>query len=466
MTEPRLFALTTLFSACFCSSNFSFQNVTIKWTLQTHQYVTPGKPTNNLKELFPENGVTDGLTTVFINGSVNTLYQNSVTDIPDLACLDMTRVNLQKIEPGAFKKLPVLSHLDFGENSLEEIQSGTFVDLQSCHYINVSSNQISVLEVGAFRNLSNLSRLYLSKNKIDKVERGVFDNVTVRILDLSQNVVSKLEDGFLDNVLPVKGLNVYLVLSDNKLEEVNPRVFNHSYITHLYLANNSVSSLRLGDFQNLPKLEYLQLRGNKLENIENVFNNMKLISLDLSHNEISFIASDAFRNMTKLRIVRLNHNKIKFWDNNWFQDSEAITTIFASNNLIGELPEKAFKNYQNTFSIDLAANRIENIKDLAFYNPERGFTRLHYLILRDNLIQKWNKFLLVNRANITVYGIDLRKNKLECFQGSVNDNFGKVEVVWLSDNAFGASCGIEIEQYVDKHKAYHTPEELEEEMIY
>ncbi|KAJ3653161.1 hypothetical protein Zmor_019070 [Zophobas morio] len=55
-----------------------------------------------------------------IRSSTGTIFENSITNLPNLIKLEMAGINLKEIKPGAIKNVPQLDYLDLGYNALKK----------------------------------------------------------------------------------------------------------------------------------------------------------------------------------------------------------------------------------------------------------------------------------------------------------------------------------------------------------
>ncbi|KAJ3653022.1 hypothetical protein Zmor_018941 [Zophobas morio] len=341
-----------------------------------------------------------------VQGTMKILYEDSVKDFQNLGRLDLTMVGLEEIQPGTFKNLSRLQTFYADQNNLPKLKTGTFVNLDMTFLI-LCKNFISDLEPGTFQNVTVFD-FDLDANKLRKIRKGVFQNVYAWILRLENNGISKLERGVFANLGTKSSSGVYLYLSHNCIKRLHPQIFDNEHIYALFLNNNSISNLRPGDLNNLPKLHLLHLSRNRLTQVpEGVFNASKISTLDLSHNRISVIANGALDGMTELRFFEIQHNQLKEWDDGWFRGLSLIK-FNASYNYIEVIHAGSFVAFGKDSKVELAHNQIRNISDCAF----TGLERLKSLDLSYNEISEWKIDFMKN----VVIGdnVDLRGNKINC----------------------------------------------------
>jgi Leucine-rich repeat (LRR) protein len=171
---------------------------------------------------------------------------------------EVYKVYLQKnniADPSAIKELTNLVHLDLSSNKVKNLGCFTneeqFVNLK---YLDVSNNKFT--ELAAFK-CPKLEYLDVSYNKLEKVNEGWTGHPNLRIF--------KSVDNKFKNMIPFKNMP--------KLEE-------------LYLANNQISALN--GFEGLTSLKKLHLRKNKIDKIDEELPEMPALEyLNLRSNKIA-----------------------------------------------------------------------------------------------------------------------------------------------------------------------------------
>lgn len=121
-----------------------------------------------------------------------------------------------------------------------------------------------------------------------------------------------------------------IVLQDNNISSVDAQDFaKTSAVNFIDLANNKISRLTDGIFDNLTELEVLVLHRNFIVTISGkVFHKMgKLTSLDLSMNKITTIAQDAFNGNPLLSQLSLHKNSMTGLDERWFHNKSGLKRV-------------------------------------------------------------------------------------------------------------------------------------------
>ncbi|XP_036375503.1 keratocan-like [Megalops cyprinoides] len=232
------------------------------------------------------------------------------------------------------KRIPVIPpntwYLYLQNNLIDVLSEEALRNATQLRWLNLNRNKITNegVEEGALRAMSGLLHLYmednllttvpaplpatleqlrLSRNRISKIPPGVFlGKEHLALLDLQGN---KLEDDAVTEQ-SLKGLSglVQLNLAKNNLKSMPTGL--PATTTQLFLDNNAIEKIPPEYFKGLPKVAFLRLNYNKLENSglpKNIFNLSNILDLQLSHNQLTQVP-EVPRNLEHLH---LDHNRIK-----------------------------------------------------------------------------------------------------------------------------------------------------------
>lgn len=100
-----------------------------------------------------------------------------------------------------------------------------------------------------------------------------------------------------------------------------------------------------------------------------MFNDLFISHLHLGHNRIKIIEPDALSYMQNIEEVILINNRISVYDWKWFDKTPLLKSLYFQNNVITEIPERAFRNLiDKTFDLNIffSFNEIRFIHPLAF----------------------------------------------------------------------------------------------------
>ncbi|VDI78784.1 Hypothetical predicted protein [Mytilus galloprovincialis] len=234
--------------------------------------------------------------------------------VPKLSRLDMTDNAIRKLRPSSFKCLHNLKKLTLDKNRLMILENRIFSSLTNLESLSISwIPHLSVIKPGAF-NCSSLQVLIFVHNgfRFDKEKNNkgkhlfnpseLFVNTqSLMELDLTNNYMAKDPGIFRQMLYPI------------------------SNVTKLILQSTHIASLPEGLFQEMPFLETLNLKGNKITTWnQSVFENLKsLRKLYLDGNHIRVINESSFpiQLLHSLKELDISHNE--FWctcAQKWFVD--------------------------------------------------------------------------------------------------------------------------------------------------
>ena len=234
----------------------------------------------------------------------------------------------------SLKRVPVIPphtwYLYLQSNGIEVLPEDAFRNATQLKWLNLNRNKLTNegIQEGALRALPNLVHLYmednqltsvpsplppkleqlrLSRNRISKIPVGVFaDMDSLTLLDLQGN---KLQDDAVTEV-SLKGLSNLVQINLAKNQLGNMPLGLPPTMTQIYLDSNNIQKIPAEYFKGMPKLTFLRLNNNKLDNggvPKNVFNISSIMDLQLSYNELTEIPQIP----ASLEQLHLDHNKIK-----------------------------------------------------------------------------------------------------------------------------------------------------------
>ncbi|XP_015216958.2 matrix-remodeling-associated protein 5 [Lepisosteus oculatus] len=173
----------------------------------------------------------------------------SLLSVPAGLPKHVERINLgfntiNKLTEKSLAGLRKLELLMMHGNDIQSIPNGVFRDLISLQVLKMSYNKVNVITGQAFQGLSSLLRLHLDHNRIGFIHPDAFNGLTaLRLLHLEGNLLQQLHP------------STFVTFSF--LQH-----FKISTLKHLYLSENSLTSLSRRMFKTMPQLESLYLHGN------------------------------------------------------------------------------------------------------------------------------------------------------------------------------------------------------------
>ncbi|KAK3782892.1 hypothetical protein RRG08_002521 [Elysia crispata] len=176
-----------------------------------------------------------------------------------------------------------------------------------------------------------------------------------------------------------------LKLSGNFLNNsITTSAFFSSYgspmdgIIDLDLSNNSLTFIPDRLFENMWRLQILNLANNFLTSISSELLNglSSLIQIHLDGNQIHFIANGSFLGLARLTTLDLSDQNLSRLERNVFYGLHSLHYLNLSGNNLNILPDGVFNGLKKLTKLDISHNSIGNIDKRVFY----GLPQLKNLI--------------------------------------------------------------------------------------
>ncbi|XP_064241138.1 immunoglobulin superfamily member 10-like [Passer domesticus] len=152
--------------------------------------------------------------------------------------------SLRKLSPTDFAGLEKLELLMLHSNEISAIPGKVFSDLRSLQVLKMSYNKVRVLQQDVFYGLNSLVRLHMDHNQIEFVTPNVFYGLTsLRLVHLDGNLLQQLHP------------DTFVTLRYSQ-------IFRISFLKHISLSDNVLTSLPQEMFSYMSELESIYLHGN------------------------------------------------------------------------------------------------------------------------------------------------------------------------------------------------------------
>ena len=186
-------------------------------------------------------------------------------------------------------------------------------EIKDAENIDFSNN--SIADISSCKDLTKIIKLNLSNNRIKNVaifsQDDLFPNLVW--LDISQNKFPEFP------AFKCPKLE-YLNISGNKLEKVNEAWGGHDRMKIVFAADNKFKTL--APFKSMPKLEELYMAQNQLTNLSGWEALPALKKLHLRRNKINKIEEEGLPELPELQYLNLRHNS--------FDNLEVIFRLFTT----------------------------------------------------------------------------------------------------------------------------------------
>lgn len=205
------------------------------------------------------------------------------------------------------------------------------------------------------------------------------------------------------------------------------------YLEQLDLSSNQLDLISEGAFENLDRLEELNLSRNALNN--NLGSNSKALqsisrlkSLDISMNGLRDDAAELYlRNKSSLDQLKMTGNALTRLSHNLFMESKGLRSITIDDNLISVIEQGTFEPLSQLEMLNLAKNNLAHICDFKLH-------QVRYLNLSRNSVE-----FFVTREDDRFYRLemlDLSHNKLLYFP--IVPKMNSLRYLHLQNNMVGA----------------------------
>ncbi|XP_022415517.1 toll-like receptor 7 isoform X1 [Delphinapterus leucas] len=320
-----------------------------------------------------------------------------------------------QIEPSSFSKLIYLKSLYLDGNQLLEIPQDLPPSLQ---LLSLEANNIFSIMKENLTELANLEILYLGQNCYYRNPCNVSFSIE--------------KDAFL-NMTNLKLLS----LKDNNISAV-PTILPPT-LTELYLYNNIIAKIQEDDFNNLNRLQVLDLSGNCPRCY-----NAPFPCTPCENNSPLQIDLNAFDALTELQILRLHSNSLQYVPQRWFKNVNKLKELDLSQNFLAkEIGDAKFLHLlHNLVQLDLSFNYELQVYH-AFMNLSDAFSSLKNLkVLRIKgyvFKELRSSYLspLHNLSNLEV--LDLGTNFIKIADLSIFNQFKTLKFIDLSVNKISPS---------------------------
>lgn len=255
------------------------------------------------------------------------LVNNKISEIPDLE-------NLSYV------------FLDFSSNPLDNYAGLKNVSINDLHLNDVGLSDLSIFSKDMY-----IRHFNGSSNAIEDIT-GLENKEELESLTLGDNLIS--DATALENLDKLRYLNLY----SNSISDM-------SFVS--LLTNIKSVSLSYNKITNIPPLEAtmtsLDLRHNKVSNLQNIVNYKELLELSIGHNDL-----------TDISVIKETN----------------IGVLYANNNLIVELP--TLTDFDNLSLLSLGNNKINNISHVELGSSIKQITFWNNPIPKDqqkNMLSKY-----------------------------------------------------------------------------
>lgn len=276
-----------------------------------------------------------------IDGSILKKFSPEIfTAYKNIEILILGGAEITQIDENTFGHAHNLKHLSLEHNEIRVLESSTFNGVEELESLDLSFNQIENLPIGVFRNLTKLQELLISGNKIKNLDENTFFSLT----------------------------QLSLLSLGNELSEISPNLFSQNHeITYLDLKENQLTNGVYDAIKHLDKLQFLDLSGNILTDLDSSDYPESVEYLYVTDNKIKKIFIN--KNVVKLRAAGNEINEISV------RSFEKLTEFYLNLDIM----IKNFGEINKFTNLKLVGNET----DPMFFNTVvRSFLQKHVILLK------------------------------------------------------------------------------------
>jgi len=257
----------------------------------------------------------------------------------------------------------------------------------------------------------------------------VLTNEMINLINIKNQIVSSKQNQ--TTILSLKKNEKYMDLSGNSIQTIEKTAFDgFSYLTDLFLNDNSISKIDSDIFAQITNLEWLSLKNNCIKSINPLaFESLKkLIGLNLAGNELSVIEPNTFKGLSCLKLLNLKENKIESILSNQFSGLVSLEVLNLSSNMIVNLSEDLFNPLNELKELYLNGNKLKNLHANTF----NSLIKLRILDISFNFIENIQPDLFRFLTNLIQ--LDLNSNKICSIESGSFDGLSCLKILNLDNN--------------------------------
>uniref|UniRef100_A0A7E4W5T9 Protein flightless-1-like protein n=1 Tax=Panagrellus redivivus TaxID=6233 RepID=A0A7E4W5T9_PANRE len=262
-------------------------------------------------------------------------FPHELEQMTQMTWLKLNRAQLERV-PDELSRLTNLEHLQMTRNMLTNVH-GELSDLPHLRSVIVRNNQIktSGIPTDIFR-MKDLTIIDFSNNSLRDVPSNLEYAKCTIVLNLGHNNIENIPNQVFSNLVDL----IYLDLSDNKLDVLQPQIRRLINLQVLKLSNNPLNHFQLKLSQSMKTLRVLTLR-NTHRNPSNLppdWDDLEnLQELDLAQNDLTTFPVNLhqLKNLRKLDLSMNKITKIEFPEGSF----ERLRTLNISVNELTAFPE-------------------------------------------------------------------------------------------------------------------------------
>ncbi|KAL5274107.1 Tl.2 family protein [Megaselia abdita] len=295
--------------------------------------------------------------------------QNKDFVISEVKIIQFEDSNVGIVNENFFTKFPNAEEVIFKDSHLRLTSSFNATSHNSIYITNISFLNGFIgnnLRSNAFEKLSKLEEVTFDSVSFEypELDTELFQgNKAIKVLKIANCNITSVDSKTFAKMSRL----LSLTLSGNIFQNLPQELFENNFILEsLFFESNRVKRLQLNFFPET--LKELSIRGNDIIFLTtNQFQNLsKLEFLDLSENKIQILSNTILTNHTSLKVLKLNNNNLKKISSDHFYMLPSLEELYLQRNSIQDIESEAFIRLNELHTLNLS------------FNPIKLLTRKHF----------------------------------------------------------------------------------------
>ncbi|PRP77878.1 lipoprotein [Planoprotostelium fungivorum] len=338
------------------------------------------------------------------------LLQTIHSEMPDVRSIFINQCKLKEIPSElwlSFFSLPHLTAMHLGCNQLSHLQCSAVNVESHIEYLDLSDNRLLKLPTTIIKACPHLIYLNLSSNVLTEYPGDEFHHSMLQRLDLSHNQFKSMPS--MDNFPRL----LDLIISHNQITVTAPHKFP-AKISHLDLSHNRIGDLQRFDWKAIERLSSLNLSHNPIENLEALSHCIRVVELKLDHCQLTSFPP-AVQNMPNLEVLHLRGNRLPQLPPSLFHHCQELVELSLQDNNITSLPiELTQSRYLKRLFLEF--NHVTHLPQELLDLKSLTVLTLHHneLTVQPKFLRKMsNLLLLIFRNNrLNTYMVESIENEV------------------------------------------------------